>query len=157
MQRTDSLEKTLMLEKIEGGRRGWQGMRWLDGITDSMDMCLSQFQELVMDRKACRAAIHGVAKSQIWLINWTERMKRTTFGVLVLEGLLGCHRIVQLQLLQHCWSGHRLVLTLKLNCLPWKWTEVILSFLRFHPSTAFWSLLLTVNATPYLLSDFCPQ
>ena len=81
MQRADSLEKTLMLGKIEGGRRrGWQGMRWLDGITDSMDMFLSQLQELVMDREACRAAVHGVAKSQIWVIDWTELMKRTTFG-----------------------------------------------------------------------------
>ena len=84
MRRADSLEKTLMLGRIGGRRRrGRQRMRWLDGITDSMHMSLSELQELVMDREAWRAAIHGVAKSWTRLSNWTELNHETLFTQVV--------------------------------------------------------------------------
>ena len=77
MWRADSLEKTLMLGKIEGRRRrGWQRIRWFDSITDSMDMDLSKLQKIVKDRRAWRAAVHGVAKSWTWLSKWTTITKQ---------------------------------------------------------------------------------
>ena len=127
MWRAHLFEKTLLLAKIEGRRRGeQQGMRWLDGITDSMDISLSKLQELVMDREAWHAAVHGVTKSQTWLNNWTELNWAWKFPV----------------------SMYRVLLSLFSSSTFW----VAVGISNLSPTTVYSSINLWQNSFPFLLS-----
>ena len=128
MWRANSLEKTLMLGKIEGGRRrGWQKMKWLDGITDSKDMRLSRLWELLIDREAWHAAVHGVAKSQTWLSNWSMKNKSFLYSARMPNLLLNPWRENQVI----CLITLYLYVDRVTRLLNYHWVGFVLS--RFNP------------------------